>query len=128
MEGSDYEITDYSWPFGINGLTFFPRNNLSGKKWWERYITDEAGFLDESQYIFEFSKTKNGIEKMTVSIDNSKIDLERDGVESGPFRGSNYYFGEKWVIRDKAESTGGPCSECDRFDDSLQLIPILNRP
>lgn len=123
-EGFDYELTDYTWPSGVFGLTFYPRNNLSGKEWWRKYIFDEAGYLKEDKYVFDFSKTPNGVDKMTVSIDDNKVDQKVDHVSAGPFRASNYYFGEKWVIRDKVMTTGGPCAECEEFEESIKLTPI----
>ena len=119
----DDDLTSYSWPTGPDGIIFYRRNNLFGKAWWRKHITNEAGYLDESKYTFKFSKTKNGIDKMEVFIDNSKLDESVDRVGVGWLRGSTYYFGKEWVIRVKIESTGGPYPY-QTVEDSLRLIPI----
>ena len=122
--GRDHEITDYSWTSAPFGLTFYPRNNLSDKEWWRKHIFDEAGYLSEDKYVFDFSETKKGVEKMSVLIDNNKVNPAIDNVGAGPFRGSYYYFGEKWVIREKLQTTGGPAFAYREFEESLELIPI----
>lgn len=120
------DITSYSWPTSVDNLLIYPRNNLSGKVWWKKHIYDEAGYLADNKYSFEFSKTTNGVEKMSVYVSDFNLVEGKDLGLPGMLRGSDYYFGENWVIRRKVISSGGPAENIEKFEETVKLIPILN--
>ncbi|MPM44890.1 hypothetical protein SDC9_91572 [bioreactor metagenome] len=123
-EYADDELTSAVWPKMPENLTMYPRSGLSGKAWWREMIHDEAAFLPEGQYLFEASQLDSGIEVLSVRININTVFLEKDGVDPGPDRGSDYYFGENWVIRSKVFTSGGPDESQELFINSLQPIPI----
>lgn len=124
FENDEEDITSYSWPTSIDNLMIYPKNNLSGKVWWKKHIFDEVGYLAESKYSFEFSKTVNGVEKMSVYINDEKLIEGKDLVIPSILRGSDYYFGKNWVIRRKVLSSGGPAENIEKFENTLRLIFI----
>ena len=86
---TEEEITNYLVLEEGLGIMIFPRSGLSGKAWWNKYITDEVGFLADNKYDFETSKTILGVAKLRVSIDDETISYKEDGITPGVLRGSD---------------------------------------